>query len=281
MKYYIAIILCLSLLLNVITGCSPKPNDLVVPTVPVPAASDLLPVTEPKDLVVPTAPVPVASDLLPVIEPIVTFPAHKITYASGHLKGEKGEIPVLKTAGFNLSIYPKLNIRKGFALQEIVYGRGGGELLRYLVAIHLASQEGFVLEPGNGIQGGFLFAPIENATQAFEYVKLMVHATPVSMYGRFYTYISSDLDFDRVLNQLRELSKKDPRSTLETANTPPTKATRSTRQPDGKYLVELVLKGEIPRQSIQYLAYLVGSDGRLELKESFVLIEGPPRAALP
>jgi hypothetical protein len=122
-------------------------------------------------------------------------------------------------------------------------------------------------------QGGFLFAPIENADQAREYVEFMVHETPVSIYDREHQSIYTQAGFEEALSQLGGAN-------AETLEVPPTQVTRVSDIGDGAYLVELVYKCELYIMRLEYLCCVVLSDGTLDLRERSVFIESGPGAML-
>ena len=91
------------------------------------------------------------------------LPPHQISYEEGRLKGEEGTVRVLQLDDVDLSIYPHLTLKKGFTLHRAIYKRSGGDMIGPIVAVRAASDRGFVVEPLNGVQGKFLFAPIKTS----------------------------------------------------------------------------------------------------------------------
>lgn len=206
----------------------------------------------------------------------VELPAHSISYQGKYLKGDEGRIRILEMETIDMTAYPHLNLRDGFTLQRAICARQGGDLQGYVVAIYDASHTGFALELVDGVQGaqgGFLFAPIENADQAREYVEFMVHETPVSIYDREHRSIYTQAEFEEALSQLGGANA----TTLEV---PPTQITRVSDMGDGAYLVELVYKFELYTTRLEYLGCVVLRDGTLDLRERSVFIEGGPGAVL-
>lgn len=207
----------------------------------------------------------------------VELPSHEVSYTPRHLKGEWGKLRILQLESIDLNAYPHLRLKEGFALHRAIYDYHGADVRGFLVAVHEASERGFAVEPLSGVHGKFLFAPIESTAEALDYVKLMVHETPETLYLREHTYIHSPHDSETVLSALTEAASAFGRP-LEMLETPPTNVTRVTEQSSGKYLVELVYRKYTYDQRIEYLACLVYSDGSLEFQESYVFIVGPPGA---
>jgi len=206
----------------------------------------------------------------------VELPSHSISYQGKYLKGDEGRIRILQMEPIDMTAYPHLKLREGFTLQRAICERQGGDQQGYVVAIYDASHTGFALELVDGVQGaqgGFLFAPIENADQAREYVEFMVHETPVSIYDREHQSIYTQAGFEEALSQLGGANA----TTLES---PPTQITRVSDMGDGAYLVELVYKCELYRMRLEYLGCVVLRDGTLDLRERSVFIEGSPGAML-
>ena len=212
----------------------------------------------------------------PKVSP-VELPSHQVGYAQGFLWSDEGKTRIISLENIDLSPYPHLKPKEGFVLRWAAYEFAGGDVLGFVVAIHQASDAGFAVEPLNGMQGAFLFAPIESDVAALEYVQFMAHETPESGYERDHAYIRSQADFEEALSQMREVASNDAVKILDT---PPTNITRVTGQGNGSYLVELVYKCELYKQRLEYLSCLVDSDGNLGLQERYVFIEGPPGPVL-
>jgi hypothetical protein len=218
--------------------------------------------------------VPLLGCAPPPIE--VELPSHSISYQGKYLKGDEGRIRILQMEPIDMTAYPHLKLRDGFTLQRAICLRQGGDLQGYVVAIYDASHTGFALELVDGVQdaqGGFLFAPIESADQAREYVEFMVHETPVSIYDREHQSIYTQAEFEEALSQLGGANA----TTLEA---PPTQVTGVSDIGDGAYMVELVYKCELYRMRLEYLGCVVLRDGTLDLRERSVFIEGGPGAML-
>jgi len=199
------------------------------------------------------------------------FPPHKNSYALGFLTGDVGIVHVQQMDNIDLSKYPHLKLRQSFTLKRAVERFMGGDTIGYVTAIIAPTGCGFAVEDMDGIQGGFLFAPIESAEAALEYTEFMFHETSFSDYGREHFDIDSQQDLDAALSMWKD---------YEVLKTPPTNITRVTQQSDGRYLVELVFRCYLGKQRIEYMSCLVGSDGSLEPLEYYMYIEGPWGAML-
>lgn len=216
----------------------------------------------------------------------VELPPHKISYLPEitiTIDGEEQRGPGLSSPDFreDFSIimledisrdaYPHLRLREGFVLHLTRDPTFGASSI-YLLAIHEASESGFVVEHLNHVHGGFLFAPIESAAAALEYVELMYGQTMQSAYDRDLTFIHSLDDFETELGRMKEIASHPDE--VKMLGTPPTYVSRATEQGPGKYLVELVYKQEFFLQTIDYHPLWVYRNGGIEDKLGRPFVEG-------
>ena len=103
------------------------------------------------------------------------FPPHKNSYALGFLTGDVGIVYVRQMDNIDLSKYPHLRLRQGFTLKRAVERLMGGDTIGYVTAIDSPTGRGFAVEDMDGVQGGFLFAPLKSAEEALEYTQFMFH----------------------------------------------------------------------------------------------------------
>ncbi len=199
------------------------------------------------------------------------FPPHKNSYALGFLTGDVGIVYVRQMDNIDLSKYPHLRLRQGITLRRAVERFMGGDTIGYVTAIDAPTGRGFAVEDMDGVQGGFLFAPLKSAEEALEYTQFMFHEPSSSDYGREHFDINSQQDLDAALSKWKE---------YQVLKTPPSNVTRVTQQSDGRYLVELVFRVYLGRQRIEYMSCLAGTDGSLEPLDYYKFIEGPPGALL-
>ena len=199
------------------------------------------------------------------------FPPHKNSYALGFLTGDDGIVYIRQMEDIEMNKYPHLSLRQGFTLKRAVERFMGGDTIGYIAAIRLPTGCGFAVEDMDGVQGGFLFAPLKSAEEALEYTKFMLHETSSSDYGREHFDIINQQDLDTELNRWGD---------YEILKIPPTNVTRVTQQSDGRYLVELVFCCYLGRQRVEYMSCLVGTDGGLEPVEYYMYIEGPQGSVL-
>jgi len=224
------------------------------------------------------------------------FPPYEVSYAPeitisvegnekhvpGLIRGET-QIPIRSFKIIDMdAYYPNLRLRDGFVLYDAVFGQpAGGDIPRNVVALHEASNLGFGVEPVNSTHGRFLFAPIENAAAALEYLEFIISEPSSSAYDRDYLFIHSLEEFEKILDRMKVEGVTDElmrtsRDTGEKLPIPPTNVSVATEQTPGKYLVELVYKSSLgPREAIEYYAWWVYSDGSFEESEdSYVFIWG-------
>ena len=199
------------------------------------------------------------------------FPPHKNSYALGFLTGDDGIVYIRQMEDIEMNKYPHLSLRQGFTLKRAVERFMGGDTIGYIAAIRLPTGCGFAVEDMDGVQGGFLFAPLKSAEEALEYTKFMLHETSSSDYGREHFDIINQQDLDTELNRWGD---------YEILKIQPTNVTRVTQQSDGRYLVELVFCCYLGRQRVEYMSCLVGTDGGLEPVEYYMYIEGPQGSVL-
>ncbi|MBM3175136.1 MAG: hypothetical protein FJZ93_05335 [Chloroflexi bacterium] len=211
---------------------------------------------------------PIDSDLPPPPPPPigVELPPYETAYASGRLYYEDGKREDVRLEDLDMAYYPHLNIKRDdFILKRAIFYSVPPHQAG-IVALHQASQTGFIIEKANDVHGKFLFAPIESAEAALEYAKFMIHTVSHQRYCR---YLYSPADFERAVNQMKKAG------TVETIKTPPTTVTRVTEEGNGQYLVEFVSFCAGYGLGMEYSACRVSSDGGLELLDNFVFIKGP------
>jgi hypothetical protein len=199
------------------------------------------------------------------------FPPYLTSYNSGWLHGEEGFTKVREMSDIDMSPYPHLKVKDGFSLKRAVTDYIGGDQISCVVALHNDSNLGFVVEPLDGIQGEYLFAPLKDPDEILEYTEFMTHETPESDYNREHKYIYSQTEYDNALQQLKKYT---------VLRDPPTTFTRVTEQKDGSYLVELVYSCSLYQQRIEYVACIVNKKGGIILKDYFTFVQGPFGAVL-
>jgi len=185
-------------------------------------------------------------------------------------------IEVIRFHDIDLTSYPHLTMRAGFRVSRAEIASAGGDIIGVVVAVHTASGRGFVVERLNGTQGGYLFAPLDEAEKAIEYAKFMLHETSSSVYGRQYEEITSEEHFRQMLSRMEQRGGN-LNFTLKFLAKPPANFTVAIQE-EGRYEVSRVYHQSLETDRITWAVVFVWTDGEILLKSEETYVLGGPGA---
>jgi hypothetical protein len=200
------------------------------------------------------------------------FPQHDYEYKHGVLRNLiTGESLAAEWNDVEMERFPDLSAREGYELKRVVTGSAGGDLIQMIVAVHAKEDRGFGIQHMNWEHGAFVFAPIESADEALQYMQFMVHETGAGFYDREYEEIVNIEKYNEVIERMQDRANELGKE-LEFLADPPTNVSRV--RTDSAYEVERVFFKASEWERIIYSDAIVNHDGMVEIKDEYEFVRG-------
>ena len=153
-----------------------------------------------------------------------------------------------------------LQLNRYFELYFIGINQAGGDLLGYVVAMHINGY-GFIPDFMSQEHVSYLFESINSTDEALELIQLAYHRSQHSAYGREYTEITSNEMYESVVAEMNA-SYVSSGDEFKVQGNPPVNYTQVSVLEDG-FCVERIFQKKSGRQCLIYMKAYVYNDGSM------------------